>query len=373
MKTLKSKVAEVIRPGCLRKTCYGIPVLMTVLFVVNSASAVDLDTVVRRSTEKAAQGVIESVSRTEVVVKPSIGSPVTVPANDIVEVQWKAAPASLSLGRSQEASGQYDLALKSYQEAAAESASANANLRADIQFRLARVQAQLAFGDPQQLPAAMQKLKEFVDSQRDHYDFYDAQLLLGQVALAGDDVATAESAYQAVAGAPWKDYQMAGKIGEARILFARGDMTGAKRAFDEVAASNPSSPAEVSRKLEAMLGQAKCLQEDGQHADAVKILDEVVKQCPEGDTRVQAEAYIREGASLVALGENTKQAIMAYLHVDVVPSLAQEADLHAEALYQLSQLWSSVGQPGRSADAASRLQQLYPNSEWTAMLAGGAG
>lgn len=342
-----------------------------VILLAGSAPASAIDTVIRRSTERPAAGTIDSVSRTEIVVKPSIGEPVVVPANDVVEVQWEAAPPSLSRGRTQEASGQFDLALASYQEAATESAGANANLRADIQFRIARVQAQLAFGDPEQLPAAMQQLKAFVENQRDHYFFYDAQLLLGEVGLAADDAATADSAYQTVLRSPWNDYQMAAQIGAARILFARGDVAGAKSGFDAVVAANAASTAEVSRRLEAMLGQAMCLQHGGDHADAVEILDRVVKESAAGDTRLQAEAYLRQGESLVAVGEDPKQAIMAYLHIDVVPSLAQESDLHAQALYHLSQLWSSVGQPGRAAEAAGRLQQQYPNSEWSAKLSGG--
>lgn len=338
-----------------------------------AGSARALDTVVRRSTEREAAGTIESVSRTEVVVKPSFGEAVTVPANDIVEVQWEEAPPSFSKGRSQEAGGQYELALASYQEAATESSGRNPNLRADIQFRLARVQAQLAFVDPQKLPAARDELKQFVETQRNHYDFYDAQLLLGDVALAAGDEPTADGAYQVVIGAPWPDYQMAGRIGAARILFSRGDVAEAKEAFDAVAAANATTPAEVSRRLEAMLGQAKCLQTTGDHLHAVEVLDQVVKESTAGDTRLQAEAYLRKGESLIALGEDPKQAIQAYLHIDVVPSLAQEADLHAEALYQLWQLWPTVGQPARAAEAQSRLQQLYPDSEWTGKLSGAGG
>jgi tetratricopeptide (TPR) repeat protein len=336
-----------------------------------SGSASGIDTVTRKSTEKAAAGEITSVSKTEVVVTPAVGDPTTVPVNDIVDVDWEEAPPSLKLGRSQETGGQFDLALKSYQQAATENTSNEPNLRAEITFSIARVRARQALADPALAADSMAELKAFTEANRDHYRFYEAELLLGEVALAADDLVTADGAFNSVARAPWNDHQMAAKIGLARIMLKRNDIPGAKAAFDEVAAANAVDPIEVARKLEAMLGQAKCLQAQSQHAEAVKILDEVVRQSGEKDTRLQAEAYVRQGVSYAALGDQPKQAVMAFLHVDVVPSLALHADFHSEALYQLAQLWPTVGQPARAADAAARLEQEYPNSEWTKRLSGG--
>ena len=333
--------------------------------------AIALDQVFRRSTEKPAQGEITSVSRNEVVVKPSVGEAVTVPANDIVDVNWEAAPPAFKLGRSQEANGQFDLAIKSYQQAASESASTNANLQSEIAFSIARTNAKIAMADPAQLAGAQAELVAFTEKNRDHYRFYEAQLLLGDVALANSDLTAANAAYSVVAGAPWADHQMAGEIGKARILFARDDIAGAKAAFDKVASTEATDAGELSRKLEGMLGQAKCLQAESQHAEAVAILDEVVSQSSERDSRLQAEAYLRQGASLAALGDRVKEAILAYLHVDVVPTLSQHGDFHAEALYQLAQLWPAAGQPARAAEAAGKLEQSYPNSEWVKKLAGG--
>ena len=333
--------------------------------------AMALDEVIRRSTEKSAQGDIESVSRTEVVVQPRVGEAITVPANDIVDVNYDAAPPAQTLARSQEANGQFDLAIKSYQQAASESAAADANLQAEIAFSIARTNAKIALADPAQLPDAQAGLLAFTESNRDHYRFYEAQLLLGDVALANSALTAANAAYSVLADAPWTDHQMAGEIGKARILFARDDIAGAKEAFDKVAATDAADAGQLSRKLEGMLGQAKCLQAQSQHDQAVVILDEVVSQSSERDTRLQAEAYLRQGESFAALGDRVKEAILAYLHVDVVPTLSQHGDFHAEALYHLAQLWPAAGQPARAAEAAGKLEQTYPNSEWVKKLAGG--
>lgn len=329
-----------------------------------------IDTVTRKSTDKAAAGQITSVSKTQVVVTPRVGDAVTVPANDIADIDWEIAPPDVKLGRSQESSGQFDLAVKSYQKASTEFQAANANVRAEIEFLVARATARLAFGDPPQLPDAAAKLQAFAEKNRDHYRYFEAQQFLGDVALAQADTAAAEAAFEELLRSPWTDLQMAGNIGKGRILFSRDDVSGAKQAFDAVAAAAPKTPAESSRRLEALLGQAKCLQRLSQFAEAAQILDQVIRESAAGDDRLQAEAYLRQGDAYASLGDKTMAAIMAYLHVDVVPALAQQADFHAEALYHLAQLWPAAGHQDRGAEASARLVDSYPNSEWTKKLTG---
>ncbi|MFG0335063.1 MAG: hypothetical protein ACF8TS_17030, partial [Maioricimonas sp. JB049] len=78
-------------------------VLVGLAIVGDPARAVD--TVTRRSTEKIAAGEVTSVSRDEVVVTPKVGSATTIPANDIVKIEWDGAPPALNLAVGQELSG----------------------------------------------------------------------------------------------------------------------------------------------------------------------------------------------------------------------------------------------------------------------------
>ena len=336
-----------------------------------SAHVLAVDTVIRRSTDKPAVGEITSVSKTEVVVTPKVGQPTTVPANDIVDIDYAVAPPSLRLGRSQERSGQFEQALQSYAEAATDSATTSANLRAEIEFLQARTAGKAALGDSTKLAATAEGLQGFLDRNRDHYRCFEAQLFLGEVLLAADRVPDAEAAFMAVSAAPWPDMQMAGKMGIARIKSQQGDAAGAQVIFDEVVAgASASDPATAARRLEAMLGQAQCLRAQGKHAEAIPVFATVVRDSSENETRLQAEAYIGEGEACLAAGNRAKEALTKFLIVDVVPSLSQHGDLHAQALYQLSQLWPSVGQPVRGAEASAKLEQEYPNSEWAKKLSG---
>lgn len=348
----------------------------TLLIAITTAAlgahtALAIDTVTRRSTNKPAGGEITSVSQTEIIVTPKVGQPTTVPANDVLGIDYEAAPPTLRLARSQENGGQFAQALETYAQAAAEIPSGNPFLRAEIEFLQARTTGKLALGDPTQLTAAMEALEQFLERHDDHYRYYEAQQLLGEIKLAADDISGAEQAFAVVAAAPWTDTQMAGKLGSAQIQVRQGDPSAAQAIFDEIVANaRGDDPATAARRLQAMLGQAQCLQALGRHAEAVPVYATVVKDASADDSRLQAEAYLGQGESYLAAGDNNKAAIMKFLIVDVVPALSQHGDLHARALFELAQLWPSVGQPVRGAEASAKLQQDYPNSEWAKRLSG---
>jgi tetratricopeptide (TPR) repeat protein len=222
----------------------------------------------------------------------------------------------------------------------------------------------VAVVDASQIEAANTLLSSFVETNRDHYRFYEAQSWLGDVALAADDISAADEAYNSLANSPWVDFQMSGKIGLARVLLSRNDLRGARQGFDEVVNTPVTDNASRERRLEAMIGQARVMQLEEDHEPAINTLAQVIDESTADDTKVQAEAYLRQGSSYQAMGVDPKEAIMAYLHVDVIPALAKESDFHAEALYHLSQLWAQIGDTARATDASERLRALYPNSEW---------
>jgi len=354
----------------MKRTWFSTALLALVLSPV---SAFSIDYVTRRGEEKPIGGEIKTITRTEVTVFQKVGNKEeTIPANEILLVDWDSEPADFGLGRDDELNGNYAQAMERLTGAANAAKGGNAKVRDDIAFFIARTAAKMAIADPTLAPDALAKLKAFVGGQRDNFRFYEAQALLAEVALKTNDAPTADSSFNALTQSPWPDTQMAGKIGLARVLLAGNNVPGAKAGFDEVAALEVKTPAEIARKLQAMLGQARCLQLGSQHAEAITLLDQVIERADAEETRTLGEAYLRQGDSLVALGQSPKDAVLAYLHVDVIPALAEQGDLHAEALYQLSKLWGTVGQAARGAEASAKLEQLYPKSEWTKKLSAGS-
>lgn len=337
------------------------------------ASVFSIDSVIRRGAERPVGGEIKSISKTEIVVFQKVGNKEEkIPANEVLAVDWDGEPAGFGLGRGHEEAGNYAEALKQFNESLSNLKPNSDNIKTDIEFYIARTMARMAIADPTHAAEASTKLKAFVGSNRDSFRLYEAQALLAEVALRSNDAPAADASFNSLTQAPWPETQMLGKIGLARVLLAGNNVDGAKAGFDEVAASASTNPLELSRKLQAMLGQVRCLQLGMKHAEAVALLDQIIEQADAEDKRTLAEAYLRQGDSLAALGENPKDAVLAYLHVDVIPALAGESDLHAEALFQLSKLWGTIGQASRGAEASEKLKQLYPNSDWAKKISAGS-
>ena len=360
----------------MKRTWLPIAVLALVLSPV---SAFAIDYVTQRGVEKPIGGAIKTVSRTEVVVFQTVGSKEhKIPSNEVVAVEWGGEPGEFGLGRDDESNGNLVKALERFTAAADAAKGASANIKADIDFFIARTAAKMAIADPAQADVAFTKLKAFVTVQRDNFRFFEAQALLAEVALRTNQTPVADTAFNSLTTAPWSDTKMAGQIGLARVLLAGKNVAGAKTGFDAVVALPATTPAETARHLQAMLGQARCMQMQMQHPEALVVLEQVVEKADAEETRTLAEAYLLQGDSLLALAKDDKDdkkkdAVLAYLHVDVIPSLAAESDLHAEALFRLAKLWGPIGQPARGEEASGKLQQLYPKSEWIKQLAGGTG
>lgn len=333
-------------------------------------SARAIDSVHRKSQERPTGGSITSVTASEVVVTQKIGNKEEkVPANDITKIDWDGAPADFARARSFIGGTHFEDAKEPFE--ALLKTDLKPNLKTDVEYYLAQVAYQSALADPTKAKDAIKKLSDFSTLRKTSYRYYEVLGLLGELSLVSGDMASAEKAYDNLAKAPWPETKLAAQIGTARVLLSKKDIEGAKKAFDAVAGADAKTPAETSKKLEGMLGQAECLMDGKKYPEAAKILEQVIDGSAPTDTRLQAQAYLRQGDCLKAMGEKNKEAALAYLHVDVLPTLAAHQDLHAEALYNLFSLWGSLGQADRADRAQAKLKDDYPNSEWTKKLGGG--
>lgn len=330
---------------------------------VQAADAVD-----RKSESRPVQGDITAVTRTDVTVKPRLGEPVTIPVSDIARVRWDDEPAVLNLGRSAEQSGALDKALESYQNAKNEYTGNNARLRADLDFLIARATAKAALADPGQLDDAIARLEAFRQTHPDSFRYYDTLNYLGQVYMAKGQTSEAQDVFDEMAKAPQRPLQMAAKVATARLKLAQQQVAAAQSLFAEVAAIETQDPNEQSQRNAALIGKATCEQQLQQYDNAIATLDDVIAEAGAHETQLQAEAYLRQGDCLREQ-DKTKEAVLAYLHVDVL--FSNEKPLHAEALYWLSKLWGAVGHAERAADARDRLLNQYANSAWAQRLSAG--
>jgi tetratricopeptide (TPR) repeat protein len=346
--------------------------------VVDSVRA--QDRIKRKGSDTDLRGTVTSISKTEVAIKSS-STERKVPVNEISVIRWDREPSDLNLRRNDERNGKLPEALAGYEEALKESRATQINLRDDLGFLILRVHAKMALLDSSKIDDAVKKLEAFRTSHSNHFRYYEALEYLVRLYIAKKDYAQLGTIVSEMNNAPWNDYKMMAQNYQARAQLLNGDVDSAMNSYNAVIARPAKSPPELSRRIEAMLGKASCLHQNNQPAEAVKLLEEAVGQLPEEETAILAEAYIRMGDILRAEADRlqkqgdsagqflkSKEATLAYLHLDVLQNLSREKALHAEALFHLSQLWKTIRHPDRAAEAAGRLKSDYPNSEWAKKL-----
>lgn len=323
------------------------------------------DSITRRDGTRAS-GEITGGTKTELTIKPSVGEPVTISAADIAVIDWDAATGDFKLGISDENGGRLDSALQRVTKSQTETTDASDLLKLEFQFVIARINTRMAFADAGKVDSAIGLLEAYRKAGKDHFRFYEATNLLGQLQLAKPDLAAARAAFGELAQAPSNDYQLAAQIAQGRILMAEGQQDAAVAEFDKAIAA----AGEQARKFEALLGKAKALVNLSKHDEALAVLDEVTAKAPPTASALQAEAYVLQGNSLQAASRN-KEAVLAYLHVDIL--FPRETAYHAESLFHMARLWKTVQAPERGVDAEAKLTSLYPNSEWAKKLGGAGG
>lgn len=339
--------------------------VMAVMVVCSASVVTAADVLEQRGVATKISGKVTGVTKDKVSFETTKGEKKDIPANEVSEILWDGEPASLKSARNHEAAGRLQQALDGFAKAAADNKSDNPGVKLDIDYFTVRTLARMALTDPSKIPDVLKKLADFQGKNGDSRHFYDAAGLQVELNLVKGDAAAAKSAAEILEKASGNDQKMAAKIALARVSLAENKIPEAQAAFEAVTGMTTKGPVEDSRKLEAKLGLARCLQLQSKFPEAIKLLDEVISQSSPEDSKVQAEAYVRQGDCYQASAK-TKDALIAYLHVDVL--FSTEKSFHPEALYNLTRLWNAVQQPDRANEAADKLTSEYPNSPWAQKL-----
>ncbi len=324
------------------------------------------DVIDRKGNAPPLRGDVIEVSRTEVILKTRVNKrEYRIPANEIERVRWDAEKPPLNQFRNDERIGQFDKAIRGYEAALKDAPLSADNMRADLEFMIARAMAEKAHGEEERVDEAAGRLEKFLAAHSNSFRYFEALKFLARLYMAKPDLAKASATTKQLSEAPWTDFRMEADLLQSRVELARGDPSAALKTLDRVIETDPRTPTEISRRYEALLTKASCLEKQGKFQEAAEVLTRIFEEASESDSRTLAKTCLRLGDCYQAAGR-TKEAILAYLRVDVL--FAKEKKSHAEALYRLSRLFAQDGKPDKAADAAARLQQSYPRSPWTAKL-----
>lgn len=342
--------------------------VITLCISAGAATSFAVDIVARRSDNVTLRGEITKMDNTTVVIKRTNGEEETVSVADLKSVQFEGEPGTLNQARSNERSGALDAALSKLMDIQKNFDSSSGPTKTELAFLIARVTGKQALTDPAKVPLAIEALEKFRTANRANFRYLEATLLQASIHAANNQAAEGKALLTEVQASPVKGFQLQAGVELGRLLLTGGDPSGALQAFNDVASKTSGDPTSLAALYEAMLGRALCQKQQGQLDEAIGTLDEVISKASESETETLAEAWVRKG-DCYRQKNQTKDALMAYLHVDVL--YPGEPAQHAEALSRLSQLWGPSGHEDRAVEAATRLTERYPNSQWARQTGSG--
>lgn len=323
-------------------------------FVVAPAAAAGVVDRIRFGRNSEA-GEIVDTSPTEVKLDKGSNGTRRIAVNEIRSVHFDGEPPELTRARLGIRNGGYVGALDKLREI--DQSEVDRDLvRQDIAFYQALCAAKLALSGQGQITDAGRQLNEFVRSHPNSFHYLEAVEAMGDLLTASGKYSQAERQYAKLAKAPWPDYQMRAGVLAGRSLQAQDNHAEAIRRFDAVLAINDQSPLAREQTLAATLAKAISLAKTNRLDEAVEMIERVIRQADPEQIQLQARAYNALGACYEQAGK-TKDALLAYLHVDVLYSALPEA--HIEALTHLVPLWRSIGQEERAREAQQLLSERY--------------
>ena len=309
-------------------------------------------------------GEITDMSPLELTLSKARSGSSTVPVNEIKTVLFADEPSELTQARVNAANGSYENALTALEKLDVASVKRDF-IEQDIEFYKAFCAAKLALSGKREIDEAGRQLNTFVRTYPQNFHYLATVELMGDLLMASGRYDHAERQYAELGKAPWPDYKMRAAVAVGRTLQAQGKHAEAIARFDAALTMVGDTADAQHQKLSATLGKAVSLAETGGVNEAVDMIERIIADADPEQKELHARAYNALGVCHEKAGQ-TKDALLAFLHVDVLYSTVPEA--HAEALAYLVPLWKAIGQEERSRQARELLRDRYAGSQWAKNL-----
>jgi tetratricopeptide (TPR) repeat protein len=305
-------------------------------------------------------GEVSKMTAYQVTVNKGTTGGHDIAVNEIKSIQFNDEPAELTQARLNSGNGAYENASESL--AKIDVAKLDRDfIKQDVEFYKGWTAAKLALSGKGEISDAGRQLNAFVRAYPENYHYLAAREAMGDLLMAGGGFENAEKQYAELAKAPWPDYKMRAAVAVGRSLQAQNKHAEAIQQFDAALAMPGDDPAAANERLSATLAKAVSLAETGGVDEAVGTIEKVIHDADPQQKELHARAYNSLGTCYEKAGKN-KEALLAFLHVDVLYNTVPEA--HAEALSHLATLWRAVGQDERARESRQTLSERYGESRW---------
>jgi tetratricopeptide (TPR) repeat protein len=333
------------------------------LALVADARAIDI---VKKFGSGRASGTLKSITANEVSIEVS-GKVEKIPANDVESIEFDGEPSELKLARGALRTGNDKSVITNLDKIKIEP-SMKPGVKQDIAFYRAYANARAAMSGSGDIQKAGQEMFNFASGNAESYHFYQAQETLGELLVAVNKIDDAIKVYSVLDQSPSDIYKMRAASARGRALMSLSKFPEALAEFDKVLALpfNPMTQKGTqaeSQRFSAVLGKAQCQAKTGGYEEAIKQLEgTIIANLNPEESALQALAYNTLGNCYNQKPDGKKNALLAFLHTDVLYNNVPSA--HAEALWNLSQLWIDIGKNERGQECLNRLNRLYPGSPW---------
>ena len=339
---------------------------------LQSGASVDAaDQVVTRN--ETLFGKIESVSTEAVQLLPrgSASAAREIGVSDVVMIQFSDEPQDLIEAKRRLVKNNFVGALEAIQQVDKdEIQSASVAVRGEYAYVRAVAGGHVAMGAAGKISSALSSIKNAIDQFTRSIHYYDLLETAGDLerALRRYDKATA--IYKKISRGPPPMVVRAGRL-KGDVLAAEGRYPEAIKEFEKVQSGDLVGGFVEQEKMMACLGQAESLLSLGRFSEAASLIRTMLlgshpEEVPIATTNVLlGNAYSLLGRALAEMKQD-QDALIAYLTVDLVYGDAPET--HAEALFQLFQLWNRGGYPRRAEEVRKKLMKTYPKSTWATEL-----
>ena len=347
-------------------------VVCCIYAALQSGASVDAaDQVVTR--DETLFGKIESVSTEAVQLLPrgSAGAAREIGVSDVVMIQFSDEPQDLIEAKRRLVKNNFVGALEAIQQVDEdEIQSASVAVRGEYAYVRAVAGGHVAMGAAGKISSALSSIKNAIDQFTRSIHYYELLEVAGDLEQALGRYDEAASRYKKIALGPPPMVVRAGRL-KGDVLAAEGRYPEAIKEFEKVQSVDLVGGFVEQEKMMACLGQAESLLSLGQFSEAASLIRTMLsgrhpEEVPIATTNVLlGNAYSLLGRALAEMKQD-QDALIAYLTVDLVYGDAPET--HAEALFQLFQLWNRGGYPRRAEEVRKKLMKTYPKSTWATEL-----
>lgn len=326
----------------------------------SASSAQDRDRVYPAKGGAMTTGKIVERTPEKIVIEPSRGGPVEFPIFEVGRVVFDGEPAPLSNAKLSALQGNWAQAESEISQVNA-AALKNDAMREELQFFKAYIAGNQALHGKGNPTNAAKLLVDWARANSTSHNYFAGMETLGNLAMVMGKPSDATRFYNFLATSKYPDLGLKGNYLLGKAMLAQGNVDDARSKFNLAMQATVAEPSSLRLQKLSRVALIRCDADGGDPDAAIQSLEKLVSEEDSSDAVLFAEIFNTLG-NIYEKKNNTYEAVISFLKTDKLYS--SQVEPHAEALYQLSQLWPKVGEPLRGNQAKAELVRLYPTSIW---------